>query len=577
MNNNQSLETYFGLPSEVKFCKKCVMSNQRPASTVEFKHNKESKKVTLNIDEDGVCDACRTAEQKTKIDWDEREKELIKLLNQHRSKDGSYDCLVPGSGGKDSAYQAHVLKYKYGMNPLTITWPPILYTDYGYKNWKNWVDSGFDNVAFNRNGKVMKLLTKLSIENLLHPFQTFILGQKNLAPKIASQYGINLIFYGENEAEYGNPIADNMSSLRDKSYFSFTHLDDIYLGGVSVGELKEKYHLNMSDIKTFLPPTAEELEKAKIEVHYLGYYLKWTPQEVYYYAVENTGFQARPFRTQGTYSKYNSIDDKIDDFTISEEQFNSFKTRHGKLEQITKIVYENNNAMKGSYAMVDPAGRFYDNAEGKHNYSDKINNVGVFNAIQQVNYSSDKFLNRGGVYNWERNYPNFPQRITLSGELASEQSTIGKLLAEKLNYHFISIGNKTREYAHQQGMSIVEFQNYCLNNPEIDKQIDIQFSKECNATENNVIDYRLGFKFIENAFHVLLQISENTAIERLTKANRVNETHETVRVRNRAFKTQFQSSYGVDYTNPTHYDLLINVEDFDHPEQIAAKILSQFA
>ena len=55
------------------------------------------------------------------------------------SKDGSYDCIVPGSGGKDSAFQAHILKYKYGMNPLTITWPPILYTDYGYKNWKSWI------------------------------------------------------------------------------------------------------------------------------------------------------------------------------------------------------------------------------------------------------------------------------------------------------------------------------------------------------------------------------------------------------------------------------------------------------
>ena len=64
---------------------------------------------------------------------------------------------------------------------------------------------------------------------------------------------------------------------------------------------------------TYLPPPYEQLEKSKIEVHYLGYYLKWTPQEVYYYAVENTGFEARPFRTQGTYSKYNSIDDKIDD------------------------------------------------------------------------------------------------------------------------------------------------------------------------------------------------------------------------------------------------------------------------
>jgi N-acetyl sugar amidotransferase len=311
--NKEDQIAYYGLPHEVKFCKKCVMSNQRPASAVEFKHTKDSKKTTLNFDSDGVCDACRTGEQKEKIKWEDREKELLDLLDQHRSKDGSYDCLVPGSGGKDSAYQAHVLKYKYGMNPLTVTWPPILYTTYGYQNWKNWIDSGFDNISFNRNGKVMKLLTRLSIENLFHPFQTFMLGQKNLAPKIASRYGIKLIFYGENEAEYGNPIADNATSLRDKSYYSFNNLDEIYLGGVSIKELQEDYKVPLSDLLSFLPADADEMEKSKINVHYLGYYLKWTPQEVYYYAVDNTGFKARPFRTQGTYSKYNSIDDKIDD------------------------------------------------------------------------------------------------------------------------------------------------------------------------------------------------------------------------------------------------------------------------
>ena len=313
MEKENKLEAYYGLPQEVKFCTKCVMSNQRPASTVEFKHTADSKKTTMQFDENGICDACRTAEIKDNINWGMREEELIKLLEKHRKNDGSYDCLVPGSGGKDSAYQAHVLKYKYGMNPLTVTWPPILYTDYGLKNWKNWLDSGFDNISFYRNGKVMKLLTRLSIENLLHPFQTFFLGQKNLAPKIAAAHGINLIFYGENEAEYGNPIADNMTSLRDKSYYSFDHLNEIYLGGITVPELIEKYDVRLSDIMAFLPPKAEELEKANIEVHYLGYYLKWTPQEVYYYAVENTGFKARPFRTQGSYSKYSGIDDKIDD------------------------------------------------------------------------------------------------------------------------------------------------------------------------------------------------------------------------------------------------------------------------
>jgi N-acetyl sugar amidotransferase len=306
-------EAFYGLPQDVLFCKKCVMSNQRPTSSIEFKHTKDSKKATMNFDKDGVCDACRVAEEKEKINWGMREEELIKLLDKHRRSDGSYDCLVPGSGGKDSAYQAHILKYKYNMNPLTVTWPPILYTDYGLKNWRNWLDSGFDNVSFYRNGKVMKLLTKLSIENLLHPFQTFILGQKNLAPKIAAKHGISLIFYGENEAEYGNPLADNSTSLRDKSYFSFENLDEVFLAGVSIRDLIEKYKVRISDLMAYLPPKIEELEQSNIEVHYLGYYLKWTPQEVYYYAVENTGFKARPFRTQGTFSKYSGIDDKIDD------------------------------------------------------------------------------------------------------------------------------------------------------------------------------------------------------------------------------------------------------------------------
>ncbi len=307
-------KTYYGLPEDVFFCKKCVISNQRPTSAVEFKHNINTKKKTMAFNDNGVCDACQNAVKKESIDWKSREDQLIQLLDKYRRNDGSYDCLVPGSGGKDSAYQAHILKYKYGMNPLTYTWPPILYTDYGYQNWKNWLDiGGFDNVTFKPNGQTMKVLTKLAIENIFHPFQTFFYGQKNLAPKVAAQMNIPLVFYGENEAEYGNPIADNNSSLRSKSIFSSKDMDKIYLAGVSVKELKEQHGLTDQNLNLFMPPSVDLITNSKIEVHYLGYYLNWIPQEVYYYAVENTGFKARPFRTQGTYSKYSSIDDKIDD------------------------------------------------------------------------------------------------------------------------------------------------------------------------------------------------------------------------------------------------------------------------
>lgn len=312
---SEVFEARYGLPVDVRFCSQCVMSNQRPTSSVESMHTRDQKHRTLHFDEQGVCDACRVAEMKEHIDWKQREEELLRLLDRYRRHDGEYDCLVPGSGGKDSVRQSHLLKYKYGMHPLTVTWPPILYTDVGWKNYRNWVEiGGFDNLMFKQNGRIMKLLTRLAIENLLHPFQTFILGQKNLAPKIAARFGIPLIFYGEDEAEYGNPIADTANSLRDKSYFTMQHLDDLSLAGVSIKELQSRYGVDLCDLMTYLPLDYREIEKSSIEVHYLGYYVKWVPQEAYYYAVEHTGFSANPVRTEGTYSKYNSLDDKIDGF-----------------------------------------------------------------------------------------------------------------------------------------------------------------------------------------------------------------------------------------------------------------------
>lgn len=305
----------YGLPEQVRFCQRCVISNQRPNSSVEFQHTRDSKKATIDFDSRGVCAACRSAELKqTKIDWDSREKELTELCDRFRRTDGRYDCLVPGSGGKDSVYAAHMLKTKYGMHPLTVTWAPHIYTEWGWKNFEAWIHSGFDNYLCTPNGKIHRLLTRLAVENLFHPFQPFILGQKSLAPKMALLYRIPLVFYGENEAEYGNPVEDMAVARRNWTYFTAADRSKIFLGGTSMQELKEVYGVEDYELQPYLPPNPDEVEQAGVEVHYLGYYLKWHPQSCYYYAVEHGGFQAAPERTPGTYSKYNSIDDRIDDF-----------------------------------------------------------------------------------------------------------------------------------------------------------------------------------------------------------------------------------------------------------------------
>jgi N-acetyl sugar amidotransferase len=305
----------YGLPAEVEYCKKCVISNQRPNSAVEYNHTKDSRKATIFFDQNGICDACNFAEKKKfDIDWQQREELLIELCNRHRKNDGSYDCIVPGSGGKDSFFASHILKTKYGMHPLTVTWAPHIYTTWGWKNFQSWIHAGHDNLLITPNGRVHRLLTRLSTELLFHPFQSFMLGQKSVAPKMALLHKIPLVFYGENEAEYGNPIEDTDSAKRDWSYFTSADPSKISLGGVSVKDLVERFGVEKVDLNAYLPADPNQIEEQGVEVHYLGYYLKWHPQSCYYYAVEHGNFEAAPERTPGTYSKYNSIDDRIDDF-----------------------------------------------------------------------------------------------------------------------------------------------------------------------------------------------------------------------------------------------------------------------
>lgn len=324
---SDNLEVKYGLPAEVKFCKKCNMSNQQPMSSNEYKHGKSDKKETIGFNSEGVCYACTFNEYKDNgsIDWIEREKELIELCNKYRKNDGSYDCIVGGSGGKDSAFQSHILKYKYGMNPLTVTWAPHLYTDIGWANFQNWVHvGGFDNFLYTPNGKVHREFTRQATLNLLHPFQPFILGQKNFVSKMAAKFNIPLIFYGEVPAEYGENMniktkkfsgTDEKAQNQGYTLNPLAGLDvkEALIGGKKVGQYLEE-GMSLVEINSYLPLDPNILSEKKIDFYYLGYFLRWVPQEAYYYAVENTGFKANTERTEGTYSKYNSLDDKIDGF-----------------------------------------------------------------------------------------------------------------------------------------------------------------------------------------------------------------------------------------------------------------------
>jgi N-acetyl sugar amidotransferase len=311
--NNSDPKVYYGLNKEIKFCSKCTYSNQKPTSEKEFKHTIETKKTTIPFSDKHICNACQVLEKKDNIDWAQRKNQLKKLCDKYRKSDGSYDCIVPGSGGKDSFYASYKLKYEFGMNPLTVTWAPHIYTEWGWKNFQSWIHSGFDNHLFTPNGRVHRVLTRLAVDNLFHPFQPFIMGQYYFPARMASKLNIPLVFYGDTNAEFGHP-EDFSNPERNMNFFTTNNTEKIFIGGTKVSSLEKDFGLSKNELEPYLPLKPNELKNTKLNIQYLGYYLPWHPQECYYFASEKGNFAPAPERNVGTYQKYASIDDKIDDF-----------------------------------------------------------------------------------------------------------------------------------------------------------------------------------------------------------------------------------------------------------------------
>lgn len=270
----------------IRFCTRCTISNMRPRIT---------------FDDEGVCSACRFAERKSGVDWLSRDAELIELCEKHRKGNGDFDVIVPCSGGKDGGFVAHQLKTVYGMTPLCVTWAPLLPTEIGRQNLDAFVASGFDLIQGRPNGETTRKLTRLAFEHMGDPFQPFIYGQTNFPLQMAVRYNVPLIMYGEDgEAEYGGAVKNFRAKreIQDHDVHYFSGKPPSFWAEHGVAE---------AALRPFDGPVSFEGE-----IHFLSYYKRWDPQENFYYCVEHTGFSPNPDRTEGTYSKYASLDDKLD-------------------------------------------------------------------------------------------------------------------------------------------------------------------------------------------------------------------------------------------------------------------------
>ena len=273
----------------IKYCKGCVMPEPKP---------------DLFIDGGGVCNACRSFEKRQAIDWGERKKELLKILDRYRSPDGSnYDCIVPVSGGKDSHYQT-IRMLELGMNPLCVTSTTCMLSDIGRRNIENLKRLGVEYIEMSTNPLIRRKLNRIGLTqvgDISWPEHVSIF---TIPVRIAVQFNIPLIIWGENsQNEYGGPAAAAEINVLNRRW-----LEEFGgLLGMRVSDLIGQYDIEKKDLIQYTYPTDEELQKADVTGLFLGYYFPWDGYENALFS-QAYGFETYHKTVEGSIVNYENLD-----------------------------------------------------------------------------------------------------------------------------------------------------------------------------------------------------------------------------------------------------------------------------
>ncbi len=174
--------------------------------------------------------------------------------------------------------------------------------------------------------------------------------------------------------------------------------------------------------------------------------------------------------------------------------------------------------------------------------------------------------------------------ISLSGQLGSGKSTVGKLLAQKLGYTFYSTGNAQRKIAAERGITTLELNKLSMTDTSIDKQIDSVFKNLVRQEENFVVDSRLAFFFIPSSLKVKLNVQTKVAAERIfndpsrseeKKYTSIKEAEQSLLDRRALEVERFKTLYHVDIDNEANFDFIIDTTD-KTPQEIVDLIIEKF-
>jgi N-acetyl sugar amidotransferase len=281
----------FGAPpfAHLRYCSRCCLPD-----TTEG----------IQFDELGICLACRSQEEKMRIDWDAREKKLRAILDKAKADAGAnYDCIVPVSGGKDSAYQMHILVNVYGMTPLAVTFSHNWWTETGKQNLANMLEAlNIDHMMYTPNRGLVNKLAKQSLNLIGDACWHCHAGVYSYPFHVAQKFGIPLMIYGESYAEASGRTTylEEADTEKDMVEYAWKNTAAGNADAMLSAEVSRK------DLTLFYPPSPAELKEAGVYGIHLGDYLYWDNERTTEFLIKEFGWKED--KVEGSYKHYKSVE-----------------------------------------------------------------------------------------------------------------------------------------------------------------------------------------------------------------------------------------------------------------------------
>jgi len=274
----------------MKYCKRCVYPENHPLGIV--------------FDDEGVCSGCRVHEEKDEINWIDKEEEFLRILKPYRNRTGSYyDCIIPVNGNSDSYFVVDVLKNKFKMNPLLVTYNCQSNTKVGIRNLSRLVSKlDCDHLLNTVGPDTVRRITKITIKKIGDIYWHVLAGNQTFPVQVAVKFNIPLIIWGV----HGWLDQVGMFSHYDQVEMTKKVRKEHGLRRFDAESLiDEDPDLTSKDLQAFTYPSNEEIEKINLRGFYLGNYVRWDSQKQTEDMISKYGYETAP--QERTFNKYESI------------------------------------------------------------------------------------------------------------------------------------------------------------------------------------------------------------------------------------------------------------------------------